>query len=97
MLDPFLFSSLLTTLFTLVVPVIVVAVLYRSAGPADCPIPKLKNRFRRHILIKFPGVDSLLAFADEHGEGLLAAARVKRSQKHAEVRVTLDVDPVNMM
>jgi primosomal protein N' (replication factor Y) (superfamily II helicase) len=55
-------------------------------GPVDCPMERLQNRWRRHLLIKMPpnqSVDRIgEALADFHPKG---------------VQIVLDVDPYSLM
>lgn len=55
-------------------------------GPVDCPLSKLSNQYRRHVLIKMaPGADP----------APVAAALADFNP--AAVRITLDVDPYNLI
>ncbi|MBM4162350.1 MAG: primosomal protein N', partial [Ignavibacteria bacterium] len=71
---------------------------YSVLGPADAAIPKIKNRFRKHILIKnFKATDpagthlrSALTRARQHYDGCALG-------KSRSVQMTIDVDPQGMM
>jgi primosomal protein N' (replication factor Y) len=59
----------------------------RVLGPAPAPIPRLRNRYRFHVLLR----------SNDRGElrkSLLAVARAELDHK---VRMVLDVDPMNML
>jgi primosomal protein N' (replication factor Y) len=56
-------------------------------GPADCIIQKIQNRFRLQILIK-----NLLS---THGHTIITTAL--RNYTPTDVRITVDVDPLNML
>jgi primosomal protein N' (replication factor Y) len=59
----------------------------RVLGPAPAPIPRLRNRYRFHVLLR----------ATERADlrkSLLAVARAELDHK---VRLALDVDPMNML
>ncbi len=67
-------------------------------GPADAAIPKLRNQFRKHVVIKG------LRREDPSGAYLRAALRNAKKQydesalrKMRSVQMILDVDPVGMM
>ena len=67
-------------------------------GPADAAIPKIKNQFRKHLIIKS------LKIADPGGAYLRAALSQAREQylassfgKSRRVQMTIDVDPQGMM
>jgi primosomal protein N' (replication factor Y) len=55
-------------------------------GPVDCPIERLQNRWRRHLLFKLPPGASVQPI----GEALLG-------YRADGVTVTVDVDPYNLM
>jgi len=55
-------------------------------GPADCPVERLQNRWRRHLLIKLPPNSSV----NPVGEALLGYAP-------KGVQIVIDVDPYNLM
>ena len=71
---------------------------YSVLGPADAAISKIKNRFRKHILIKnFKATDpagthlrSVLMRARQHYDGSALG-------KSRSVQMTIDVDPQGMM
>ena len=55
-------------------------------GPAPCPIPRLQNRFRRHLIVKAPtdeAISSLMTAAAEAGD--------------AHVRALVDRDPTALL
>ena len=54
-------------------------------GPADCPIPRLQGRWRRHILLK-----------RGPGQGLGSALRALSQWRPKEVAVSVDVDPQSL-
>lgn len=67
-------------------------------GPADAAIPKIKNLFRKHIVIKD------LKGADPSGSHLRGALLKVKAQyeasalaKNKKVKLTIDVDPQGMM
>jgi primosomal protein N' (replication factor Y) len=67
-------------------------------GPADAAIPKIKNQYRKHLIVK-----SLKA-TDPAGAHLRAALLQARDQyqtssigKNRRVQLTIDVDPQGMM
>lgn len=55
-------------------------------GPADCPVERIQNRWRRHLLIKLPPNAPVAPV----GEALLGYAP-------KGVQVVIDVDPYNLM
>ena len=57
-------------------------------GPAPAPIYRLRNRFRRQILLKAPSRNDL--------HRLLALWR-SRAKVDANVRISVDIDPVDLM
>ncbi len=57
-------------------------------GPAPAPIYRLRNRFRRQILLKAPNRNDL--------HRLLALWRC-RAKVDANVRISVDIDPVDLM
>lgn len=54
-------------------------------GPVDCPLPKLSNLYRRHILLK-------LAVGSE----IKPIAQALDGLSTSQVRITIDVDPYNL-
>jgi len=56
-------------------------------GPAPCALSKLKNRYRRHVLIK-------ATRATELGPAIMNA--LKELRFGGEVRVTVDIDPLSL-
>jgi primosomal protein N' (replication factor Y) len=62
--------------------------LVQVLGPAAAPIAKLKNRFRRHLVLKAPDAALLAHTLDE------ALARLDDNVK---AMLTLDVDPQSLM
>jgi primosomal protein N' (replication factor Y) len=62
--------------------------LVQVLGPAAAPIAKLKNRFRRHLVLKAPDAALLAHTLDE------ALARL---DDHVKAMLTLDVDPQSLM
>ena len=72
--------------------------LFRVLGPADAAIPKIKNQFRKHVVVKD------LRDKDPAGAGLRAALHKARQQyeaaglsKDRRITMTIDVDPQGMM
>jgi primosomal protein N' (replication factor Y) len=59
----------------------------RVLGPAPAPIPRLRNRYRFHVLLRATDRAELR-------KSLLAVARADLDHK---VRLALDVDPMNML
>lgn len=59
---------------------------YEILGPADCPLERLHNRWRRHVLVKMPAGESSQAI----GEALLGFRPTK-------ILVVIDVDPYSLM
>jgi primosomal protein N' (replication factor Y) len=59
----------------------------RVLGPAPAPIPRLRNRYRFHVLLRATDRAELR-------KSLLAVARAELDHK---VRLALDVDPMNML
>jgi primosomal protein N' (replication factor Y) (superfamily II helicase) len=71
---------------------------FRVLGPADAAIPKIKNFFRKHLIIKS------LKSADPGGSYMRSALSQARDQyqssplgKTRRVQITIDVDPQGMM
>ena len=71
---------------------------YRVLGPADAAIPKIKNQYRKHILVKD------LKDKDPSGSYLRSALQKAKQQYDAallganrKIRMTIDVDPHGMM
>ncbi|MBF0477205.1 MAG: primosomal protein N' [Deltaproteobacteria bacterium] len=60
-------------------------------GPTPCPLFKLKNRYRWQILIKSPGAKLLNSYGREIN------LRLPGQLAPSGIRVTLDVDPMDMM
>jgi primosomal protein N' (replication factor Y) len=56
-------------------------------GPAPCPIARLKNKFRFHILLKAIEIEDLQQ---------LWRTAVARLPKNADIDFVVDVDPMNM-
>jgi primosomal protein N' (replication factor Y) len=72
--------------------------LFRVLGPADAAIPKIKNQFRKHVVVKD------LRDKDPAGAGLRGALHKARQQyeaaglsKDRRITMTIDVDPQGMM
>jgi primosomal protein N' (replication factor Y) len=72
--------------------------VFRVLGPADAAIPKIKNQFRKHVVVKD------LRDKDPAGAGLRAALHKARQQyeaaglsKDRRITMTIDVDPQGMM
>lgn len=63
----------------------------RVLGPAPAPIERIRQRFRWQVVVKAPRLDELRA--------ALAAmrTRITAAAARAQVRVAIDLDPVNMM
>lgn len=63
----------------------------RVLGPAPAPIERIRGRFRWQVVVKTPRLDELRA--------ALVAMRtqVAAEAERAQVRVAIDLDPVNMM
>jgi len=63
----------------------------RVLGPAPAPIERIRGRFRWQVVVKAPRLDELRA--------ALAAMRtaIAAEAERAQVRVAIDLDPVNMM
>ncbi len=71
---------------------------YRVLGPADAAIPKIKNRFRKHVVVK-DLKDRDPAGTDVRA-GLRKALELYESSglaKNKNVSMTIDVDPQGMM
>lgn len=68
----------------------------RLLGPADAAIPKVRNRFRKFVLLKNSKANDPSA---RHVHQLLARARdrVEPELKRKKVMVTVDVDPQGVM
>jgi len=71
---------------------------FRVLGPADAAIPKIKNRFRKHVVVKD------LRDRDPAGTSLRSALHKAKEQYEAaglsrdrQITVTIDVDPQGMM
>jgi primosomal protein N' (replication factor Y) len=71
---------------------------YRVLGPADAAIPKIKNQFRKHVVVKD------LKDADPSGSILRAGMKnaIERYEasglaKDRKINMTIDVDPQGMM
>lgn len=67
-------------------------------GPADAAIPKLRNRFRKHLIIKNlkskDPAGSQLHHALTNAKSLYTASALAKDKK---VQMIIDVDPVGMM
>ncbi len=59
----------------------------RVLGPAPAPIPRLRNRYRFHVLLR----------AVERAELKKSLLAVARAELDRRVRLALDVDPMNML
>ncbi len=57
-------------------------------GPGSCPLHKLRGRFRYQLLLKAPDYGTLTA---------LLRDLLDRLERPADLRVTVDVDPADMM
>ena len=57
-------------------------------GPGACPLHKLRGRFRYQILLKAPDYDTLTRVLRE---------LLNQLERPEELRVTVDVDPADMM
>ena len=71
---------------------------FRVLGPADAAIPKIKNQFRKHVVVKD------LRDKDPAGVGLRTALNKAKQQydaaglnKDRKTTMTIDVDPQGMM
>jgi primosomal protein N' (replication factor Y) len=62
--------------------------LFTFVGPGACPLHKLRGRYRYQILLKAPDYDTLT--------GLLREL-LNRLERAEDLRVTVDVDPADMM
>jgi primosomal protein N' (replication factor Y) len=62
----------------------------RALGPAEAPVPKLKNEYRYQLLIKATGRKKL-------NETLSALRRYAASRKWPATALVIDVDPVTLM
>jgi primosomal protein N' (replication factor Y) len=60
-------------------------------GPTAAALAKLKGKYRYQILLKSPGSGTLRTFV---GEGIEAFRKVESLR---DVRITVDVDPVNLL
>jgi primosomal protein N' (replication factor Y) len=58
-------------------------------GPTPAPMALLRGRHRHHVLLKAPGEGDGLARA----RGLL----VRFAAEHTRPRISIDVDPLNML
>ena len=58
---------------------------FQVLGPAPAPIPRLRNHYRWHILVKAPGIESMT----QHLPALLKKFRCPRN-----CRLAVDVDPL---
>jgi primosomal protein N' (replication factor Y) len=71
---------------------------YTVLGPADAAIPKIKNQFRKHLVIKnFKSTDPSGTYLRA---ALLSAREAYASSplgKNRKVQMTIDVDPQGMM
>ena len=78
---------------------------YTVLGPADCPLEKLNNRFRRHILVKCnfeADLRPIQIICDAALEGAPILPRpFPRAQiepnEARRVQIVIDVDPYNLM
>lgn len=75
---------------------------YTVLGPTDCPLEKLNNRFRRHLLIKCdPAVDlrpiQIICDAAQEGPIEGSGPTHERPNLHRQVQVIVDVDAYNLM
>ncbi|HET9954614.1 MAG TPA: primosomal protein N' [Polyangiaceae bacterium] len=59
----------------------------RVVGPAPAPIPRLRGRYRFHVLLR----------AKERGKLQKPLIHVARAELNHAVRLAIDVDPVNML
>ncbi len=57
-------------------------------GPGSCPLHKLRGRFRYQVLLKAPNYETLAVTLRE---------LVSRLERPEDLRVTVDVDPTDMM
>jgi len=58
-------------------------------GPAPAAISKVRGRYRQHLLLKAPGLNSGLSLA----RGIL----IRFAEENARPRIGIDVDPVSML
>jgi len=58
-------------------------------GPSPCPIARMRNRYRYHIVLKFPKVTHMLKFMD-HARN---AGVINLADKH----LLVDVDPIDLL
>jgi primosomal protein N' (replication factor Y) len=63
----------------------------RILGPAPAPIERIRQRYRWQIVVKSPALNEM--------RSALASARaaIASYAEHAEVRIGIDIDPVNML
>jgi primosomal protein N' len=71
---------------------------FRVLGPADAAIPRIKNQFRKHVVVKD------LRDKDPAGTALRSALHKAKEQyeaaglsKDKRITMTIDVDPQGMM
>jgi len=71
---------------------------FKVLGPADAAIPKLKNKFRKHIVIK------ALKDVDPSGASVRSVVREAKTKyessalgKNKNIKMVIDVDPQGMM
>lgn len=63
----------------------------KTLGPTSAPIEKLRNRFRFHVLLKSPSAKMLSLVANQIKDW---KNRIKGSK---DLRVIIDIDPIDMM
>ena len=61
-------------------------------GPADAPLARIKDRWRRQLLVKYPEVETAACAVDQARALLLSREKVPR-----DFTVAIDVDPFGMM
>ena len=63
----------------------------RILGPAPCPLYRLRGRYRRHLFVKTGQVVRFVRFLTEW------ESRAPRFKLPSSIRLTVDVDPDDMM
>jgi primosomal protein N' (replication factor Y) len=63
----------------------------RILGPAPAPIERIKGRYRWQVVVKAPAISDL--------HRTIAAMRTElgAQAEKADVRLSIDIDPINMM
>ncbi|MCX7882231.1 MAG: primosomal protein N' [Brevinematales bacterium] len=60
-------------------------------GPLPCPLEKLKNNYRYHIIIKSRNIENIQAFFRVMRE------EIKRNKKNSSLYLELDLDPFHLL